>query len=265
MADIRLLSTDFDGTLIDHDRHPPFCPQLDSCLRKLREAGVLWAINTGRTLPQLEDGLEELGVELAPDYVLTNEREVFRPMEGGKGWSDFGEWNVQCLEAHNSLFENAIPALQEITAFAKTKTNAFLAGDFRTTAGIIATDEEEMDRILAFLDGVCRRFPELGCQRNGVYLRFCHVNYHKGSALEELMRLLDLRPDQVFAVGDHHNDLSMLDGKYAHHVACPRNSIAIVKQTVRQAGGYVARASCGTGVAEALQHFFPEILGSPRN
>ena len=47
---IKLLSTDFDGTLVDHDATPPVSPTLFEALSELRRRGVLWAVNTGREL-----------------------------------------------------------------------------------------------------------------------------------------------------------------------------------------------------------------------
>jgi hydroxymethylpyrimidine pyrophosphatase-like HAD family hydrolase len=88
-----------------------------------------------------------------------------------------------------------------------------------------------------------------------VYLRFCHADYHKGAALAELSRLLEIPREQIFAAGDHHNDLSMLDGRYAEFPACPANAIPEVKQAVRNAGGYVADRECGAGVYDALLYF----------
>jgi hydroxymethylpyrimidine pyrophosphatase-like HAD family hydrolase len=88
-----------------------------------------------------------------------------------------------------------------------------------------------------------------------VYLRFCHTDYHKGAALAELTRLVDVPRENIFAAGDHHNDLSMLDGRFAAMPAAPANAIPEVKSAVRAAGGYVAAKSYGAGVHEALLHF----------
>ena len=59
----------------------------------------------------------------------------------------------------------------------------------------------------------------------------------------------------IFAAGDHHNDISMLDGRYAALSACPANAIDEVKEAVRSAGGWVAEKEYGAGVHEALLHF----------
>jgi hydroxymethylpyrimidine pyrophosphatase-like HAD family hydrolase len=112
-----------------------------------------------------------------------------------------------------------------------------------------------MDQFCRFLDGMCARLPAFGYQRNTIYVRFCHEAYSKGTALGELARLLDLSHEHVFAAGDHHNDLPMLDGRFARWTACPSNSCDEVKVTVQTAGGYLARGVASEGVVEALRHF----------
>jgi hydroxymethylpyrimidine pyrophosphatase-like HAD family hydrolase len=67
--------------------------------------------------------------------------------------------------------------------------------------------------------------------------------------------LLEIPRDEIFAAGDHHNDISMLDGRFAQYPACPGNAISEVKEAVKTAGGYVASKAYGAGVHEALLHF----------
>src|SRR5438445_10385378 len=112
-----------------------------------------------------------------------------------------------------------------------------------------------MDCIVEFIEGARMKEPKFNYQRNTIYLRFCHADYHKGAALAELARLIDIPRQNIFAAGDHHNDISMLDGKVAAMPACPANAIAQVKDAVRNAGGYVAKLEHGAGVHEALPHF----------
>src|SRR6185295_14060430 len=97
--------------------------------------------------------------------------------------------------------------------------------------------------------------PKFDYQRNGIYLRFCHSDYHKGAALAELARLIDIPRENIFAAGDHHNDVSMLDGRVAAMASCPANAIPEVKAAVGEAGGYIATLEHGAGVHQALRHF----------
>jgi hypothetical protein len=112
-----------------------------------------------------------------------------------------------------------------------------------------------MHEFVDFLDTESRRLPEFSYQRNTIYLRFAHSDYHKGSALGELCRILQISPSEVLAAGDHFNDIPMLDGRYAAHPCCPSNAIPEVRTTVEGAGGYLASKPAAEGVAESW-HFF---------
>ncbi|MEI8343131.1 MAG: hypothetical protein WCH43_16530, partial [Verrucomicrobiota bacterium] len=149
---IKLLSTDFDGTLVDHGGKPPVAPELFAWFTELRKHGVLWAVNTGRALEHIVEGLEEFKFPFAPDYVLTTERHVFRPSGNGLGWDDFGDWNLRCEQAHQELFTNARPLLEEIAAFVDNKKHGRMIYEDSIPAGLVADSDAEMDAVVAFID-----------------------------------------------------------------------------------------------------------------
>jgi hypothetical protein len=252
---IRLLSTDFDGTLVDHYGNPPVDDELFSVLRDLRSRGVLWAVNTGRDLHFVDDGLREFAFPIQPDFVLTAEREVFHRGADG-GWQDFGDWNRRCYDAHDVLFESASVLLDDIRLFLKQAgegAEPILEGS--RMVGLASKSEQQMDRICEFLERERVKVPGFAYMRNTIWVRFCHEAYSKGTALAELARLTGISRDEIFAAGDHYNDLPMLDGIHAKWVMCPENAVEAVKQTVIGAGGYVAKNRCSSGVVEALAHF----------
>jgi HAD superfamily hydrolase (TIGR01484 family) len=253
-AAIRLISTDFDGTLVEHGAIPPVAPEFFAAMKALREQGVLWAVNTGRVLWHIEAGLREFDFELEPDYVLTSEREVFHRGPAGK-WQDYGDWNQRCAKDHDWLFTQASPLLADIHAEYDGKLWAHFERDGERLVGIVTETDVQMDEVCAFLERERVRVPGFNFMRNTIYLRFCHEAYSKGTALGELARLCGVERSAVFAAGDHYNDIPMLDGRFAHWVACPGNACEPVKRAVREAGGYVATADCSSGVVEALAHF----------
>lgn len=250
---IHLISTDFDGTLVSHASDPVFDRDCMELIRELQYNGAFWAINTGRSVALLEEGLEDFVFPLQPDFILTSERDVFRPT--ADGWEPFGDWNARCAQAHAELYANSSSVLAEVVTFVSRQTKARVIYEADEPAGVIATSEEEMDRLTKFIDEAKAGEPKFHYQRNTIYLRFCHADYHKGAALEELSRLTEIPREAIFAAGDHHNDLPMLDGRYAGLPACPANAIAEVKEAVRRAGGWVAEKEFGAGVHEALRHF----------
>ncbi|MCX7868468.1 MAG: HAD hydrolase family protein [Terrimicrobiaceae bacterium] len=251
----RLWSTDFDGTLISFGGSGR-CPGiLAEMLISHRSAGGLWAVNTGRGLDHMLDGLERFGPPAPPDFLLTNEREVFRRTRRG-AWEPHGEWNAVCARRHREFFGEFAGLFEEIEAFAASTSGLdFLREPCGQPAGLVAESEEVMDAAATRLREWARDVPEFSWQRNTVYLRFCHADYDKGSALAELCRLEGLEPRDVLAVGDQHNDLPMLHPSRAAFLACPSNAIPEVKAAVRSHGGYVARQAWGEGTAEAAAFF----------
>jgi len=250
---IQLISTDFDGTLVSHASDPVFDRNCMELISNLQKEGTIWAINTGRSVGMLEEGLESFAFPIQPDFILTSERDVFRPSP--RGWEPYGDWNARCAQAHADLYDSASSVLAEVVDFVGRKTKARIIYEPEGPAGVIATSEEEMDLLTKFIDEARAKTPQFHYQRNTIYLRFCHADYHKGAALAELARLTNTSHATIFACGDHHNDLSMLDGRYAALAACPANAIPEVKEAVRRAGGWVAEEEFGAGVHEALRHF----------
>lgn len=276
---IQLISTDFDFTLVNHDDHRPFVPELIETIHTLRSHGVYWLLNTGRSPWWFREGMTVFDFPILPDFVVTSERDLFQ-IEGSivAGWSMnvLTDWNERCATDHRHLFQHERELFRTITDYLKKHTMAELL--FETDAprrkdqiptGIAAQDEEEAQRVAEFVETLMGPDSDLSYQRNLTYLRFCHKNYSKGSAMNQLAKHLGLAPEAVFAVGDQHNDLSMLDGRFAWNVACPYNAIASVKNVVASlngnARGYVAKQPCSGGVVEALKYFFPNHLPSRRS
>ncbi len=252
---IQLLSIDFDGTLVSHAGEPALDRQCMDLIRELQSAGATWAINTGRSVDLLESGLANFEISIRPDFILTTERDVFRPGGNGDRWEPFGDWNDRCARDHAELFSSAQPVLAEVVDFVTQETKARLIYDSDRLEGLAAENEDEMEQIARFIEQTRAGHPKFDYQRNGIYLRFCHADYHKGAALAELARLIGVSRDNIFAAGDHHNDISMLDGKIAGMPSCPANAISQVQTAVRNAGGYVAQQEHGAGVHEALRYF----------
>jgi len=252
---IKLLSIDFDGTLVSRAGEPVLDTQCMGLIRALQDAGAIWAINTGRSVDLLESGLADFSFPIRPDFILTTERDVFRPGQNGDKWEPFGDWNERCARDHAELFSSAQSVLAEVIDFVMQKTKARLIYHSEGFEGLVAENDEEMERITEFIEQARAEHPNLDYQRNTVYLRFCHADYHKVSALAELARLIEVPRENIFAAGDHHNDISMLDGQVAAMPSCPANAIGEVKSAVRAAGGYVAEKQHGAGVHEALMHF----------
>ena len=255
---LRLLSLDFDGTMVGPwlDGKAAVSEELVRCLAALRKGGALLAINTGRNLALVDQGMELFPA--IPDFALTTEREIF--LRTRQGWEPLSEWNERCYQDHEELYTEAAILLAEIEAYISNERQARSYREHGRMVGLIAQNNDEMDRIVEYLRLKCRRVSSLSFQRNSIYLRFCHAIYHKGSVLRALQTHLGIQPRETFAAGDNFNDLPMLDPEIAHHLACPANSVEEVKEAVRRHGGYVAEQAGGDGVAEALRRICPQLV-----
>ncbi len=253
---IRLLSTDFDGTLIGHHPDARTARSLSDALTDLRRAGALWAVNTGRQFWFALEGLEQVHLPHNPEFVLTSEKDIYRRVEEGS-WEAFGDWNARTERQTLDLFGRAAHVFAAIEKLAAAEDGIEVLYENGRFAGLMTADSEMMDRTAELVREVAADVPEFSFNRNDVWMRFTHREIHKGSALAELARLLGIPRGEVLAIGDHHNDLPMLDGSAAGMVACPSNAVREVQEMVRRNNGYVSPYPWGEGVADAIRHFSP--------
>jgi hypothetical protein len=251
-----VLSFDFDGTLHDPSTDPPVPAAFFERVRALRtQRAAVWGINTGRSLEHLVEGFHESAFPFLPDWVVAREREIYLA-DGNGYWQPHHDWNRRCEREVHGLFKRARGLLGRIRHEVEEHTGAQWMEWEGEPAGIISRTEEEMAWIVDRVTPLAAAEPQLAWQRNSIYLRFGHRDFHKGSSLGEVAQLHRLPPARCFAMGDSHNDLEMLDSTHAGMTACPANAVPEIRATVEAAGGLVTRASHGRGAVEALRHFF---------
>lgn len=251
-----LISTDFDGTLLDHSQTGPLAPEFFDWLeetRKLRR--VVWIINTGRDWDSLDFELTKRQARTMPDWVVLVEREIHQLQAGTK--TALSCWNDQCQLTHADLFQRAELSLNKLREELAAFTNLKIIVDVGSPLGLIAESEAQAIEIEAALQPLLQAFPDMHSVRNSVYFRFAHIDYHKGSCLERIAKQEGVLPENCFAAGDHLNDLSMLKREFAHYLTCPANSVPEVKAQVRLNGGHVSTLSTHYGIVEGLKLHFP--------
>ena len=262
MPVVKLLSTDFDGTLIDsshNDLVSSFPPKerCDSLLAvELQEAvqqGGLWVINTGRSLDLLLLALEHFDAPVKPHYLITSERHIYRYHENGDAEA-LGDWNRRCDEEHDVLFRTSGVFFERVRQLIAEygEEAVFLENASGVLDELLVKDEALLDELSIRLLELPGRPEEFCFQRSHIHLHFCHGSYNKGSSLSELSRLLSINPEHILAIGDYHNDITMLTGEAAAMVACPSNAHDAVKQTVKKAGGHISLHPSSRGTAEAI-------------
>ena len=247
---IRLASTDFDGTLYCEFDDEPFPVQLQELLAEFQRAGGKWAINTGRDLASLLEELARCRVSVQPDYIVAVEREIH--IRYGSHFKPHVKWNAECTAKHELLTKQIMDDLPVIASWIRNNSRASAFSDLYSPLAVIASDNQEMDEIQARVLEMTQAIPEVAWMRNDVYARLCHADYSKGTALLEIQRLLEIQPEVVFAIGDHLNDLAMLEPNVARYISAPSNSVPEVKEHVLRVEGRISEFSHGLAVANEL-------------
>lgn len=249
-----VMSFDFDGTLHCPQSEPVLDPVFFEQMQQLREQGWVWGVNTGRSQMQFLDGMMEARFPFLPDFLIARERELYAPGKCGR-FVPLTDWNKKCEKAHAKMYQKSKKILARIKDYVVSETNARWVSEEGDPAGLVASSLEEMEEILAFVAEACGQHKDLGYLHNGVYLRFSHSAYHKGTTLREVCSRFGVTTEMTLAMGDGANDLGMLQRDFAQMIACPSNAVSCVKAQVSEQGGYVCQLRASHGVVEAVKHF----------
>ena len=248
---IKLISTDFDGTLHSDFENPPVPKELELLIGELQKHGVSWVINTGRDLPSLMETLTRAQLSIRPDYVVVVEREIHQLREST--YQSVHDWNDQCTRTHSELFEKVRPHMPHIHEWIRSRFRAQVYEDPWSPFCLVAENVRDAEAIHEYLEVYCSELSDLMIVRNDVYARFSHKAFNKGTALAEIARRHGIHKDEIVACGDHLNDLPMLSNSYARWLIAPVNAIQRVKDAVLSQNGIVSSKRWGHGIAHGLK------------
>src|SRR5690348_12804418 len=110
---IKLISTDFDGTIFAEFENPPIPADLVELIGSLQERGAKWVINTGRDMSSLMEALARSKIPIEPDFLVLVEREIH--CHDGVRYLGLEQWNAECTRSHEKLFMRVIPDLPRLT------------------------------------------------------------------------------------------------------------------------------------------------------
>src|SRR2546430_2719595 len=212
MLPIKLISTDFDGTLHADFEDPPVPHDLQALIADLQRQGAKWVINTGRDLSSVMEGIARARLTIRPDYLVVVERDIY--LHQAPQYLASEEWNQGCKLAHKELFARVAVDVPMLVDWVNKRFSATLYEDDFSPFCMIAESNEDADAIQVFLESYVAQIPQLTLVRNDVYARFSHAGYNKGTALAEIGRQLGVDAGEIFAAGDHLNDLPMLCGTF---------------------------------------------------
>jgi hydroxymethylpyrimidine pyrophosphatase-like HAD family hydrolase len=253
MSPIRLLATDLDGTLIGSADEFHLYGDFEELLVQLRaKFGTAWAVCTGRrhrSFLRMMGPLRTLG--LLPDYVIVRHAYIYKQTRWG--YVPHVAWNVRIMlhvmlsrlhirEAINEWYGLLSKMCTGSTVISKTKTRLCLRFE----------NEEDADAAERMLREKVTEFTHLCVFRFMREVDVRLVPFTKGLALGDLADGLGVDHAEVLAIGDGHNDLSMLDRSILGMSGCPANAQSEVIEAVHRAGGHISEKRALAGVMDVI-------------
>lgn len=268
MKRVRLIALDMDGTLLDND-HATVPPRNALAMERAIQAGIHICISTGRMLEDASDFAHRLGLPcmliacngtraadaplpegnvfwrrtLEPrdalavlDYIR-DEGLMINALEDGRvstiPTAEYPEYHL----ARRKLVEVDYGEAAVRAALERGTMKLFIRGRF-----------SETDRIAKIEKELRSAFPELAITSSSPdNIEIMPPHAGKGEALERMALYLGLTREEVMAVGDAQNDLSML--RYAYHSVSMGNAVEEVRKVCR----YQTGRNDECGVAQIIE------------
>jgi len=263
---IRLMLADVDGTLVTNDK--VLTPRAIEAVRKLGEAGVLFAITSGRPPRGMSMLIEPLhlttpiagfngGIYTRDDMTVISEQDiparVVAPVisllasSGLDVWLYRGaDWYVQDPDGPHVAKETSTVRFDPLVA----------ASYDGMTDGVvkIVGVSDDLDAVAAAADAARDKFGDhvSAARSQPYYLDVTHPEANKGSVAKYLSRTYQIPAEQIATIGDQPNDVLM----FAHSGL----SIAMGNATheVQRAARRVTASNQDEGFAKAVERY---ILG----
>lgn len=250
---IRLIATDLDGTLIGSANEFPLYSVFRDRINELRDRnGAVWAACTGRSLRSFKAFFAPMRtMGLWPDYVVLRHAFIYRLTR--YGYLPNLIWNAHiCYQ----LWSNQLYVKEAIREWHAMIMGASLG---------VSTVRRNRNRLILHFDSneAADVAGDMLRKRTAPYRHLKVFRYHqevdvravpftKGLAVAELASHLGIDRESVLAIGNGHNDISMLEGGVARYTGCPSNSEPEVVEVVHQSGGHIAGKRSLSGVLEIL-------------
>lgn len=135
----------------------------------------------------------------------------------------------------------------KVNMVTKTKLFDLLKNENAYKIAFYDRNVENLEDIKCYVDSIENIICEYS---DSDFLECHHKDTSKGNAIEIVSKLLNVKPDEVLAIGGNENDLSMFNRGY--HSACPYNACDRVKNVVE----YVSPLDCNhDSMVDIIEHF----------
>lgn len=266
LSKIKLVCSDVDGTLVEEGKGG-LNPKYYDEIRRLKEKGIKFAVVSGRSYaasapmftPVLDDVIfindngaaltyqgkvikaHTIPVEVVKEMIRDLKDEIkevtyLSALTGSYAWKKDPEFcRILREDFHLKLTE-----LEEMPDSLPEDAGIMSLGMYDPVDAEVAVGQEFIDK--------WNQHPLIKAVPGGQYwFNVMQKNIDKGVALQELMEMYDIKPEEVIAIGDNMNDMGML--------TCIPNSVAIgnAREEVKAVCKYIADTNADDGVLQILR------------
>lgn len=265
---IKLIAIDIDGTLLNSQKQ--VTDEVKNALKAAEAQGVKIVLCTGRPLPGVEDLLEELDLLGENDFVITYNGSLVQKTKNKEIISSYqltyddyldidqlsrklkvhlySETEDTMYTSNRDISKYIIFETALINMPLKYRTQEEITSDLNIIKMIMIDEPDFLDEIIpkipqSFWDNytIVKSLPH--------FLEFMHKEVHKGVALERLAKHLGLQREEIMAIGDNENDLTMVD--YAGLGVAMENAT----ENIKKAADVITASNDENGVAEAINKY----------
>lgn len=291
---IKVIASDMDGTLLGDDHK--LAPETLAAIKRACGAGIRFMIATGRNFPGAMAELK--GTGLVCDYIVGSGAEVRDPLQQvvcvhpirmelcREIYKELNEYPISvifCTDRNDyqigtpeeieesillqmHLFFSDLPR-EELP---RTKTYQRIVASTKRVADMDALEAEKIPVYKLFLYsediGMLSELKQKLEKNRGIAvassfptnLEITDVRAQKGPVLKEYIESLGYTMDEVMALGDSLNDLSMLEMDFGATVA-----MANADPEVKKAAKYITKSNQELGVAYAIDELLKRRAASP--
>lgn len=265
---IKLVAIDLDGTLVNNGGN--VSDENKEAIQKAKDQGVKVVLCTGRPLLGMVDVLEECNLLEEGDYGITYNGGLIQKTKTGETMNQVTFENSEVQEIYkmvtdlnmplnlidlDHIYEPPYPEGHESKYHLLMKALPFKPIDMNHLPSELAVNKMVMCRPKAELDEAIRKIPKSFFERfsiiksRPVLLEFMPKDVDKGTGLAMLEDVLDIKQEEMMAIGDMENDMAMI--KYAGLGVAMENG----DEKVKEHSQFITKSNDDHGVAHAIEEF----------
>ena len=255
---IKMIAMDFDWTLIDHTGgrqriNEELLKELNHFINNGGYAGIV----SGRQVWEFKGTFDSLGIPWHapfPNYMIAREAYLW---EYDEKFVDIKAVNMEISKKILGLMRNLTGYVDEVCHMLESHgiklNNFFVYGDFAVELHVADIEEADyaMELVKQFV--LDKGLNDTEVHRNGIMITMYHKESGKGNALLRACTYYGIKPNEVLAIGDNYNDISMIASDYGFVGACVGNSNEHIKKLVKEKSGFIGKGVACDGVLDIIR------------